>query len=91
MLTVTTRWAFAAATIAMLTTSSAHAVSARVKLACAKDYYAHCSMHKPDTPGVRSCMRSVGLKLSQRCFKALQVAGEVSDKDAATRSASMGH
>lgn len=73
-----------------LTTSTADAVSTRVKFACAKDYYAHCSMHKPDTPGVRSCMRSVGLKLSQRCFKALEAAGEVSEKDSATRSASMG-
>lgn len=77
--------------IVATTASTAHAVSARVKFACAKDYYAHCSMHKPDTPEVRSCMRAAGLKLSPRCFNALAAAGEVSQKDMATRAASVGN
>jgi len=57
--------------------SHASAVSLAVKLACADDYFAHCSMHAPDSPGVRACMRSVGRNLSQRCIGALRDAGEI--------------
>ena len=46
-------------------------------MACASDYYAHCSQHDPDSPGVRKCMRTVGKNLSQRCIGALVAAGEV--------------
>jgi hypothetical protein len=47
-------------------------------MACASDYYAHCSQHTPDSPGVRKCMRAVGKNLSQGCISALVAAGEVS-------------
>ena len=61
-----------------LSSNEAGAVSLAVKMACASDYYAHCSMHTPDSPGVRKCMRSVGRNLSQGCISALVAAGEVS-------------
>ena len=68
----------AAATLGALTLSTqAGAVSLAVKMACASDYYAHCSQHDPDSPGVRKCMRAVGKNLSQRCIGALVAAGEV--------------
>lgn len=63
---------------ATLTASNAFAVSLRVKLACASDYYAHCSAYSPDSPQVRSCMRAVGRNLSKGCISALVAAGEVS-------------
>ena len=45
--------------------SQASAASLSVQLACATDYYAYCSKHDPDGPGVRGCMRANGPKLSQ--------------------------
>ena len=59
-------------------TTDAFAASTRVKLACANDYYAHCSKFAPDTPEVRDCMRAVGEGLSPRCVNALVADGEVS-------------
>jgi len=61
--------------------ASAHQASAAslaVKMACASDYYANCSQHDPDSPGVRKCMRAVGKNLSKGCINALVAAGEVS-------------
>lgn len=58
--------------------NQAAATSLAVKMACASDYYAHCSQHTPDSPGVRKCMRAVGRNLSQGCISALVAAGEVS-------------
>ena len=69
--------------------SDAGAVSTRVKLACAKDYYAHCSKYSPDTPEVRACMDSVGDRLSKRCVDALVAEGEVSKSEVAERSANL--
>ena len=69
----------AAATLgALMVSTQAGATSLAVKMACASDYYAHCSQHTPDSPGVRKCMRSVGKSLSPRCINALVAAGEVS-------------
>jgi hypothetical protein len=72
----------------LLPVSEAGAVSARVKFACANDYFAHCSQFKPDTPGVRNCMRQVGDNLSKRCIAALDAEGEVTDADKAQHVAS---
>ncbi|MGE3228022.1 MAG: hypothetical protein AB7J30_01095 [Hyphomicrobium sp.] len=58
--------------------NEAGAVSLAVKMACAQDYYAHCSQHQPDSPGVRKCMRAVGKQLSTGCIRALVDAGQVS-------------
>ena len=68
--------------------NNASALSLSVKLACASDYYAHCSQHSPDGPGVRSCMRAVGNSLSSRCVTALIGAGEVSQAEVDRRRAS---
>ncbi|MGE3228023.1 MAG: hypothetical protein AB7J30_01100 [Hyphomicrobium sp.] len=57
--------------------NEASATSLAVKMACAQDYYAHCSQHQPDSPGVRKCMRAVGKNLSKGCISALVAAGEV--------------
>jgi len=65
----------------------ASAASLAVKLACASDYYAYCSAHSPGSPAVRTCMRSNGSKLSNRCINALVGAGEVSASYVAGRRA----
>jgi hypothetical protein len=67
--------------------TQAGAVSLRVQMACASDYYAYCSQHDPDGPGVRQCMRANGLKLSASCVNALIAAGEVSKAEVARRAA----
>ena len=60
------------------TTYQANALSLGVKIACASDYYAHCSAYSPGSDEVRSCMRKVGTGLSRGCVDALVAAGEVS-------------
>jgi hypothetical protein len=69
-----------------LMTGNAFAVSLRVQIACAGDYYAHCSQYSPDSPQVRSCMRAVGAGLSKGCVSALVAAGEVSSAEVSRRS-----
>lgn len=80
-----------AATIALgtvaLHSTQASAISLSVQMACASDYYAHCSKHDPFGPGVRACMRANGLKLSTRCVNALVAAGEVSKSEVERRRA----
>ena len=65
----------------------ASAASLAVQLACATDYYAYCSKHDPDGPGVRACMRANGSKLSNRCVNALVAAGEVSKAEVERKTA----
>jgi len=67
--------------------SEAGAVSARVRMACAGDYFSYCSQHSLSSPGVRQCMRANGLRLSDRCVSALVAAGEVSASEVARRQA----
>ena len=67
--------------------TGALAASARVKVACANDYFAHCSSHGPDSPETRSCMRAVGAGLSHSCVTALIADGEVSAAEVAKRRA----
>ncbi|MEQ1652009.1 MAG: hypothetical protein ABL897_05955 [Hyphomicrobium sp.] len=69
------------------TPSDANALSLRVKLACASDYYKHCSAHSPGSSEVRQCMRSVGAGLSRGCVDALVSAGEVSKAEVDSRRA----
>lgn len=71
----------------------AHALSLRVKMACAADYYRHCSSFSPGSNETRQCMRAVGKGLSRGCVNALFTAGEMSKNDFArynvsTRTAS---
>ena len=70
-----------------LMTANASATSLRVKLACATDYYAHCTAYSPDSPEVRQCMRAVGSGLSRGCVDALVAAGEVSAAEVSKRRA----
>ncbi|CAA2139903.1 hypothetical protein [Hyphomicrobium sp. ghe19] len=68
-----------------LMAGTASAVSLRVQMACASDYYAHCSAYSPNSPQVRSCMRAVGVGLSKGCVDALVAAGEVSVAEVSRR------
>jgi hypothetical protein len=70
--------------------AEASAVSARVKIACAKDYLAHCRQFAPGSAKTRQCMRDVGDDLSPRCVKALVAEGEVSAKEVAEHVAAKG-
>ena len=71
-----------------LPNAKAFAFSDSVMDACASDYLTYCSSHDVDSPKIRSCMRSVGTKLSQGCINALVASGEVSKSEVARRSAS---
>lgn len=78
--------ALAISTVA-IHSNQASAASLSVQLACASDYYAYCSKHDPDGPGVRACMNANGAKLSQRCVNALVGAGEISKAEVTRRTA----
>ena len=82
-------WAAAAVLGALAAVPDAGAVSAKVKFACARDYYAHCSKYSPNSPEVRTCMDEVGDKLSKRCVDALVAEGEVSETEVNRRAASL--
>jgi hypothetical protein len=69
--------------------SSANAMGLRVKLACAGDYYTHCSANSPDSPATRQCMRNVGEALSHSCVDALVAEGEVSADEVARRRSAL--
>lgn len=80
------------AVVSLLVAMGAHstqtsAVSLTVQLACAADYYAYCSKHDPNGPGVRACMNANGHKLSTRCVNALVAAGEISKAAVQRRAA----
>lgn len=80
---------FAALAATTLSISEAGAVSARVKVACASDYFAYCRDHAVGSPGLRQCMRAAGPKLSKRCVNALVSDGEVSQEEVARREAEL--
>jgi hypothetical protein len=85
-----TRIAVAAAAVLgglILPASEAGAVSARVRMACAGDYFSYCSQYSPGGSEVRQCMRANGLKLSKSCVAALVADGEVSKAEVARRAA----
>lgn len=74
-----------AVVVLAFSTNHALAVSLAVKLACKDDYFAHCSMHAVGSPGVRTCMRDVGPRLSARCIGALADAGMIKSKAVARK------
>jgi hypothetical protein len=63
--------------LAMVATSPAHAVSAKVREACGADYKRFCPKYEPNSTKARQCMRSVGKRLSVGCIDALADAGEI--------------
>jgi hypothetical protein len=65
---------------ALMTAHGAQAYSARVKSACKSDFLKFCPSYKEGSPQLRSCMRSAGGNISQRCIDALVDAGEISRK-----------
>ncbi len=67
------------------TSLQANAFGFRTKMACAADYYAHCSAYSPGSTEVRSCMRAVGSGLSKGCVAALVADGEVSAAEVSKR------
>jgi hypothetical protein len=82
------RAAIAASLLALaLFSAPVSAASSSVERACAGDYFAYCSQHSPESSGVRSCMRSNGSRLSDRCVKALVAAGEVSSSAVSKKTA----
>lgn len=88
--TTATRLALAAGLAAgnlIALATNANAVSLRVQMACAGDYFAYCSKYPSDGPQVRQCMRANGHKLSGGCVNALIAAGEVSKAEVARRAA----
>lgn len=64
-----------------IVTMPAAAVDDRVRSACTGDYFAYCSQHDPDGPGVRRCMRANAARLSPTCQNALIQSGEASRGD----------
>jgi hypothetical protein len=72
---------FLAAGLTLLATTSAGAVSQRLKNACRDDYFTHCSAHAVGSTGLRKCMRARQAYLSDRCLHALVAAGEASKAD----------
>jgi hypothetical protein len=87
MLLATTAAASLSLTVSALMSSRAVAASRAVEMACASDYFAHCSQHDPDSAATRNCMRANGSKLSARCVSALVKDGEISKADVERRSA----
>lgn len=81
------RIAILTAAALVATTGGASALSLKVKLACAGDYYKYCSQHSTSSPGVRQCMRAVGVGLSNGCVNALISVGEISAAEVARRRA----
>ena len=81
---LTARAAFTAALVLgtlAATSIQANAVGLRTKMACASDYFAHCSQFSPGSSEVRQCMRAVGAGLSKGCVTALIADGEVSQAE----------
>jgi hypothetical protein len=79
----------AAALVIGWSSPDAHAVSQRVKNACANDYFAYCSMHPVGSTKLRACMRANGPKLSKTCVNALIADGEVSTAEVGRKKARM--
>jgi hypothetical protein len=65
---------------ALAAAGAASAYSGRVKSACKSDFYKFCPSYKPESPQLRSCMRSAGGNISSRCLDALADAGEIPRK-----------
>jgi len=63
----------------IIASSSAGAISKRVKNACKHDYFRHCPAYEVGTAQLRTCMTKAGKRkqLSRVCLRALIDAGQV--------------
>lgn len=75
--------------VTAIAATEAAAVSARVRVACASDYFSYCREHAVGSAALRQCMRDVGPRLSKRCVNALVAEGEVSEAEVARRAAEL--
>jgi hypothetical protein len=71
-----------AATIILLFSASANAVTERQKRDCKADYNRYCKQYKLGTEGLRACMSRNILKVSNRCIAALVAAGDMTQAQA---------
>jgi hypothetical protein len=71
-----------AASIGILLSASADAVTDRQKRACKADYNRYCKQYKLGTEGLRACMSRNILKVSNRCIAALVAAGDMTQAQA---------
>lgn len=67
----------AALAAVLVTAGVAAAASPRVERACRSDYLQFCPSYEVGSPGLRSCMRQAGKRLSPRCIDALRDSGEI--------------
>ncbi len=63
------------------------AYSREVRRACRADYHTYCNTHAVGSPGLRTCMRKVGKRLSPACIHALKSSGEVAGENRRARKA----
>lgn len=76
------RFMTAASLAVLILASPASAeVNQAVKDACRDDYHTHCDKLAVGSEELRTCMRSVAIKLSQQCLKALVENNEVTKED----------
>ncbi len=73
--------AIASLTICLLASPALAEVNQAVKDACRDDYHTHCDKLAVGSDELKSCMRSVALKLSKQCLKALVENNEVTKED----------
>jgi hypothetical protein len=71
-----------AASIVMLLSASAEAVTERQKRDCKADYNRYCKQYKLGTEGLRACMSRSIKKVSNRCITALVAGGDMTKAQA---------
>jgi hypothetical protein len=71
-----------AASIVMLLSASADAVTDRQKRDCKADYNRYCKKYELGTEGLRACMSRSIRKVSNRCISALVAGGDMTKAQA---------
>lgn len=60
----------------LLLIDPAQALEAKVKMACAGDYFEHCSHTVPGSAECKQCFKEIGVNLSSRCKNAIRESEE---------------
>lgn len=60
----------------ILVLTPAHALEARVRMACTADYFRFCFSTSPGSPECTQCFRVAGPKLSATCRAAIRASAE---------------